>query len=265
MVLYIIGNGFDIDHGIKCKYIDFCEFLKRKNPKMIDSLNDLFDENELWSDFENALGNPNKEFISKLKKLFDLNIFDNNFAENLKKSYQEWAVGLQLGNNEKYILNKDDFYFSFNYTATLEMLYDIPLNNVKHIHGSVIDVIIFQKKNCQLIVGHGVINCNEDDDAYELLKNTEKNCEEIIKNNESYFDSLKNFKIDNIKCFGFSYSNIDFSYFEKLNNIFPNAKWMFGYHSNKDKDKASEYARKLKLPNGQFKIIKNENIFTKRG
>lgn len=40
--LYIIGNGFDVAHGIKSKYIDFCNFEKKKNNKRFVDLMDIF-------------------------------------------------------------------------------------------------------------------------------------------------------------------------------------------------------------------------------
>ena len=32
--LYIVGNGFDIAHGIPCKYSDFRRYCEEKMPKM---------------------------------------------------------------------------------------------------------------------------------------------------------------------------------------------------------------------------------------
>ena len=49
--LYIIGNGFDIAHGIPCKYSDFRRYCEEKMPKMYEKLNRFYDGGDkLWSD-----------------------------------------------------------------------------------------------------------------------------------------------------------------------------------------------------------------------
>ena len=56
--LYIIGNGFDIAHGIKSRYADFKAFVfSNGNPQLIDLMDVFFsNKRELWGDVENALG-----------------------------------------------------------------------------------------------------------------------------------------------------------------------------------------------------------------
>lgn len=54
-ILYIIGNGFDLWHGLATGYSQFYEYAK-------DTLNDAEryfdpgDVDDLWSDFESSLG-----------------------------------------------------------------------------------------------------------------------------------------------------------------------------------------------------------------
>jgi len=55
--LYVIGNGFDLWHGLPTSYRQFYEFAK----DTLDELEEhyLFDPNDdvPWYDFENALNN----------------------------------------------------------------------------------------------------------------------------------------------------------------------------------------------------------------
>ena len=80
--LYIIGNGFDIAHGLNTSYWNFREFLAENHQEFlqmfeeqysitsIDLLDERISENarkewenhikrELWSEFENKMGQPN--------------------------------------------------------------------------------------------------------------------------------------------------------------------------------------------------------------
>ncbi|MCB8999333.1 MAG: hypothetical protein H6540_04595 [Bacteroidales bacterium] len=52
MKLYIIGNGFDIHHGIKSKYSDFKDYVEKNDKVLFDSLEKYFNQDELWSDLK---------------------------------------------------------------------------------------------------------------------------------------------------------------------------------------------------------------------
>jgi hypothetical protein len=64
-ILYIIGNGFDINLGLKTRYVDFYEYYKTiptKSP-IVKILKDNIGENfKNWSDLEKALGEYTENF-----------------------------------------------------------------------------------------------------------------------------------------------------------------------------------------------------------
>ena len=64
-VLYILGNGFDIAHGISSRYSDFEKWVKaRGNKQLVDMMNVFFsNEHDLWADVETALGEYREEEI----------------------------------------------------------------------------------------------------------------------------------------------------------------------------------------------------------
>lgn len=55
--LYIIGNGFDVHHKIKCKYSDFRKWLHKNRPDVYDNLVWLYGRlsGEWWRSFEESL------------------------------------------------------------------------------------------------------------------------------------------------------------------------------------------------------------------
>ena len=58
MKLFVIGNGFDIGHGIPCKYSNFQEYLNDNREDILEAMEKFYyigEDSELWSDFETSL------------------------------------------------------------------------------------------------------------------------------------------------------------------------------------------------------------------
>jgi hypothetical protein len=58
MKLFILGNGFDIGHGIACKYSDFGNYLEANREDVLKAMQKFYytgSDSELWSDFETSL------------------------------------------------------------------------------------------------------------------------------------------------------------------------------------------------------------------
>lgn len=55
--LYVIGNGFDMHHKIKCKYLDFRKWLHKTRPEVYNNLAWLYGRmsGEWWRSFEESL------------------------------------------------------------------------------------------------------------------------------------------------------------------------------------------------------------------
>ena len=64
-VLYIIGNGFDISHGIDSRYSNFQRWVKAQGNERLIGMMDIFLSNEhyLWADVETALREYREEEI----------------------------------------------------------------------------------------------------------------------------------------------------------------------------------------------------------
>ena len=55
--LYVIGNGFDLHHGMKTSYTDFRDWLIAHESSVLDTIDELFGDcdNAWWRDLENNL------------------------------------------------------------------------------------------------------------------------------------------------------------------------------------------------------------------
>lgn len=167
MKLYIIGNGFDIAHGIPCRYSDFYTYLEKKRCDVLEKMEQYYDVDkgsDLWSDFERNLEekicyDSFREIISEnVPRLgsddfrdaewYDAQIFTEQECDELlgkiRSGFKEWINSLDLNIiMEKYDIDKTAHFFSFNYTKVLELVYRIPDESIMHIHNKVGEELIF--------------------------------------------------------------------------------------------------------------------------
>lgn len=162
MRLYIIGNGFDLHHGLRTSYNYYRDFLLEKSSGVVRDFESFgyflneYDENEkLWSNLEKSLHFDYSEFAYHLVQDFypDMNDesdsrWDNIYVESdvetefaykfVGEYFYEWIEGeSQRDTCADLELDKDGIYLSFNYTDTLTRIYEIKPENILHIHGSI--------------------------------------------------------------------------------------------------------------------------------
>ncbi|MFJ1366671.1 bacteriophage abortive infection AbiH family protein [Capnocytophaga canimorsus] len=253
----IIGNGFDLSHGIKSKYSDFEKFVNTIDYLLTSYMNEYYSNADLWNDFEASLGkisSPNiynsekSEYMSSIDDFDEKNInmvsdciFEksNHINDNIHKTFKEWVNKIDITSASKIeewdsILRKEDLYLSFNYTETLEKIYGI--RNVLHIHGDV-DEPIFGHNSIDLRLHNedeGWFLPDEADDATKkLFNNTRKDVDSYIKKENGFFNSLSD--IEEIYVIGHSLNDIDAPYFKEIISKVPNAKWTVFYYIQKEK------------------------------
>ncbi|WP_400245599.1 bacteriophage abortive infection AbiH family protein [Niallia sp. JL1B1071] len=162
MKLIICGNGFDIHHGFQTSYQAYKKFLLEKYPHSFRAFEEFqyidLTNSDRWSDLENSLTINYEDCVSDSLSEFypDLNNdsdsrwydFQIDLEEQTKFIYDftglylfEWLgnVDYTLAEN-KLDLNPNDLYVTFNYTSTLENVFEIPIENIFHIHGSIEEV-----------------------------------------------------------------------------------------------------------------------------
>lgn len=169
--LYIIGNGFDLHHGINSSYKNFQEWIYENNPDVFEQVDEIygFCDDEWWSDFENQLASLDairysSEIASENRPDLtsdhcdrmwnDAQIEVENQLEELyselRKCFREWIMQLTppLESKKVNLIIQDSVFVNFNYTKTLENLYGINQHNILHIHGCI-------DENEDFILGHG--------------------------------------------------------------------------------------------------------------
>lgn len=281
--LHIIGNGFDLAHSLKTSYWNFREWIL--NHKDDFPINEFFLEeafgctnDDIWSNFETVLGkmNPvaylqgicqdyeNEEMEDQSEQVssYIMSNFGSTF-EKVIEGFRTWARQINVAKAESKICElKDLFQFdtnglfvNFNYTNTLERVYQIPRQSILHIHGDAED------KHPQIIVGHdtdykqyeqpletyidkiGVLNYSDIKPfLIQDLINIRKPIEQRIGMCNAF---LENKEIDHIVVLGLSFGEVDFPYLKNIAERYPNALWTISVHDDEDENKVNTMAQRL--------------------
>lgn len=282
--LFIIGNGFDLHHKMKTRYLDFKSYLKSYDKRLVEWYENMFRDNiinneSLWNDIENNSYFSYQQYMHKFELYDDPQDIDNErFAYPISQTdndvyssnkfyndkFKDWVNSIKLTkslDDIKKIISKDDYFITFNYTYTLEKLYNIPDSHIYHIHG--------KKGDDELLFGSFT---NKPYKAYEeidrlysdrgnkkyidiLSTNIKNICKNASKENDLYLTKIANLNlpiIDEIVIYGHHISNnfVDMKYYDEY--FIPNykdIKWTFYYYSDNDKTNIYKFINKYKLLN----------------
>lgn len=278
--LYIIGNGFDLNHGLKTSYLDFKKNYAMSKPALWRVL-EKFYGNRLkkdlwWSNFEKMLGEVDYQHLANSRNGGALGhkVLEDFFSYNLRFFFGDWIKGINqrgirnISSAKRNDVIVDALFFTFNYTTLLEDVYQIDIDNIWHIHGSVLNL---KDDERSLVVGHDsdlgqLMRLEETQEAQKVLssqyindvnaevgkgaKNVKMRVEKYANEFIERYSDIKHYII-----MGFSLNEIDKPYMEeiiKVNRNIDEADWTFYYHMDEEKSAFMESLLKLG--------IKQENI-----
>ena len=157
--LYVIGNGFDMLHGVRSSYYDFSRTLGKRSTVRF-YLEKYLKTDDLWADFEGALGKINIEAMCQpyiIDNFLDINgAYDEDagaaeiymsaemvvepiisMSTELMDRFRKWIGSLHTNTNDRPLCNviKDGKVLNFNYTEFVEDLYGADAGNICYIHG----------------------------------------------------------------------------------------------------------------------------------
>ena len=282
-VLYIIGNGFDRAHEMLTSYEHFHQWLLDNGESFavnrLESLYTNISDNEgKWCDVESALGSITLEEAINYDRNFqdcsdEINCEDSSHdayrcGDNLKNVVdilpdllRDWVASITTNDVRPiFELNKGAKFLSFNYTRTLENVYQIKTDKILHIHETVIG-------DRPLVVGYGESRFEDDeyapdDDAIDvvLIKNLLSHCRKpvdaILKETKpkEWFKGLN--EIESVIVYGHSCSKVDKPYFQKVaESIKDNANWRFYVHDIRNNESVEKFAQYILKDNQSLEII----------
>lgn len=152
--LVIIGNGLDLNLGLKSRFIDF---IHSPQYKSIDVNYDIYNYED-WSDLENRYY---EEIVNGSAGVPGWDIWFGNFKEvvrafinylDIEESKLESKGVNEIRNRHKNIskvLNSAQCIINFNYTQTLEHIFKVRSEKINYIHGSIKEY----KNNRYIVLG----------------------------------------------------------------------------------------------------------------
>lgn len=278
MILFIVGNGFDIGNGMRTEYKQFYHFLKNTHEEFFYSVASLFlaeyETDRLWSEFEECLSSFTPDyFINNNFNWQKTSESVLDFQETLSHYFKEWISNTSLPDGKK--SNQfipDSFFVNFNYTDTLEQMYNVPDDKVLHIHGQA------SNSKSSLIIGHssktsiddmcesygvikdGNVECTDEELKYliiteMLLVTLRKPIEEVIEKNFKYIDFQQ---VSEIVVLGHSLGNVDWPYFEYIKeHISQSIHWNFSAYSERDKEQIQLFIKELQIIDYSIDSLQN--------
>jgi hypothetical protein len=259
-ILYIIGNGFDLWHGLPTKYTDFYAFAACHLDELEQYLILEPSSETPWNNFEANLGKfdgsifyDTHNFIDVSDESFkpsmaygledDLTEQADNLVDSIQSQFYEWIESIPIEDAEaKFGFRLPGRFISFNYTSLLQTVYKIPDDLVFHIHGSV-------NKYDDLIFGHGesieeVTELDENRDSNRTIFTDaqgaakypfyafQKPVDDILNRNLGYFESLNS--VDVVVVIGHSFNEIDIPYIKKISTVAWGSKWVVSQYSESE-------------------------------
>lgn len=175
--LYIIGNGFDIMHGVKSSYWNFQETLG-KNSRLRSTLETYLTTDDLWGNFEESLAHLNAGRMIDMMDtwLDDFDAYDpdaqaadyfaaietamgpaDTIINELPKRFRKWIERVSIGTyGSKLNINVKADYLNFNYTEFLESEYGVRKDHILYIHGCRKDRDPKNGHRIPIVLGHAV-------------------------------------------------------------------------------------------------------------
>ena len=266
--LFVIGNGFDLHHGVRSRYEDFHKWLIANRAwSRFEDIEQHFIEPDLWSNLEENLGTfdsaecgedwsiatpfgvffngqlictareVNEDFDEKLRE----------WREEMLRGLAEWVKTLSpAGECQRLpIVFPDAQYLNFNYTRTLEDCYGIDPCQIRHIHG----VAGVSWEGLQL--GHDFEvedPLDEDEKDYnpdvfdedrvtpvqqlnDHVRKWRKPVQKIMQSHADFWEGLR--EVSKVIMLGFSLGRVDEPYIRKIAEVVrQDAVWWCSWYGN---------------------------------
>lgn len=227
-VVAIIGNGFDLDLGLKTMYKDyfksdywpFKSSIYNENDGLTKYLNKKFKDN--WNDLESLIYEYITQYASDNKQTEDIQCFNmiipslKNYLINQSNNYPPKHTHLKPYALEfiEELSKEDNFViYSFNYTNLYRFCHtsgiDIDSSKIRYVHGTLKENNMILGTKCNPLIKGDYIICQKPFQVnYQgtSLRDDIENAEIVYifghslgSNDKDYFDDFFNSIIDNIR------------------------------------------------------------------
>lgn len=205
-----------------------------------------------------------------------------NAYDEIREAFSKWVSTLPVGKKEKKIriVKHGALFCNFNYSLTLEKLYDIPESQILHIHGKAGGAE-------ELVLGHGKSEqeleemmaadeppLSEDDEGDDYVTQRAKGAaivgvygqrkkvDDVIRKHKEWFNSLGD--VTHIHFYGHSFGDVDLPYFREIfKSVNKNkVKIVANAHTAEDKEAINKFMHSERVKN--YKIISLNDLLIAR-
>lgn len=277
--IIIVGNGFDVNHGIPSSYAYFKTWLSNNDKELFDFLERYIDvAGDWWNDFERSLSEIDVPKLIRETPLIEKSPVDSRIPPSfshpaswrldsvrraISQKFTEWVKTMDSVEIKKKIeLPEACLYISFNYTDTLERVYGIEESRIVYIHGKASrgDELIYGHGKNQFVLEYDVMkkyNLHRSDDFFTA--GTYGNSESELTSHISYwqkpiqiglyYDVLRPAVLGTKKVcvYGLSFSEVDYPYLQWIAERNQNLRWRVSWHTEKDKERIENTFRALRV------------------
>lgn len=257
--LFIIGNGFDIYHGLDTSYANFRDNQAKKDQRFWRLLTLIYgdspNQDMWWWDFEAMLGRIDYNSLMNSYNGLALSptMVNTLLKGTLPPLFSKWIRSkytdiINLSPLLEDIIDPNALFFTFNYTPLLEIVYKINTNSIWHIHHSIEDE---RKGNGQIVVGYDsderklfldFLEYEKTKPVYRkdiasnirtMAANGAKGVvNRIYRHKEDFYRNYSN--IEHYVALGFSFNDIDMPYIKQIievNGNLASTDWKVYWHS----------------------------------
>ena len=230
---------------------------------------------EMAGDFLQSYGSDDWSDADHHNYQYEIEQVVQNLSSRLLNRFQEWINTLRIPNRDecRNLLIELDInaqFINFNYTLTLSQIYNVPERNILYIHGV--------RDDENIVLGHDWVQPEEQELTQEDIENldvrihegegiirsyfsnTFKPTDQIIEENQIYFDSLAH--IRNIYVFGHSLGSVDRGYFYEIIRRIDiiNTRWVISYFDQDDLERKRNAIIELEIPEANIDFVELINL-----
>ena len=267
----MIGNGFDLHFDLNTNPKDFEEYLETKSiyNESDNALNYFRCYGVDWSEYEQPMANIEFEELEEVHEqapdymsdyerdrdgvILDMEMLFDSLSGAINDALTDMvdAANAQIEryiiNDSKYplrLFNADDAILSFNYTRTVERLFDVPVEvPILHIHGfrDNEDPLVFGYRLDDKMIYPSHWELNEENGDYyidqqrQIAYNFYTHLEKQLKI-DKLNDFMNGLNVCEVIVLGHSMGIVDFDYMEEIEKGLNPKRWLISYYKDHEKN-----------------------------